>query len=240
MLLQLLHRGVKVAQYVSNAHHVHGVRGRCAHNIYTRLAGGCVGLQLTAFSFGGTAFSRGSGAHHISARPVSAPPTTWHLAGIALARCTQNAPAAHSPLACARLIAAQHCHLDRQHNRHRQRGRHHLLHRRQLFFQRLRALLAADAVAAGRCEAAWTVRRRPRRRRRRGSTAPMLARLGRAVRASPASPAALRSSSAASRVPPRDIRRKLQASTLFYFNCDGACGALVHSWKELAAGFPTV
>ena len=55
------------------------MRGRCAHNICARLAGGRVGLQLTAFSFGGTAFSHGSGACHTSARPgVRGQP--WHLA----------------------------------------------------------------------------------------------------------------------------------------------------------------
>ena len=69
---------------------------------------------------------------------------------IALARCSESAPAAHSPLSCARLIAAQRRRRDRQHQHHWRRFHRRLLRRRWLFHRRFGAPRAARAAAASR------------------------------------------------------------------------------------------
>ena len=74
------------------------------------------------------------------------------------------------------------------------------------------------------------LRRRQRRLRRRISAAATFARLGRAVRASPAFPAALRSSLAGPRVPPRDPERVAARRRSFFSN------GTAHAARLCAAG----
>ena len=122
---------------------------------------------------------------------VSVAPTVISGQPLSSPRHGTCAPAARSPLHCARLAAAQCCEPDRQHHRHRRRGRGRALDRRRLVCRRLGPLLAAATAAADRCEAAWkAARRRSRRRLRRRCAAPMFSRPTRPARASPASPAA--------------------------------------------------
>ena len=191
-----------------------------------RLAGGRAGLKLTAFSFGGTAFSTDSGARQTSARPVSAQPTMDLACGNAVARCRLRALAAHSPLSCARLASAERCQLDHQHRHRRRQGRRRFLHRRQLFSDEsvlFSMPLLLPRVAARRRGGS---RRRPRQLWRRLCSAATIGRLGRATRAAQAAQATLRGSS--TRLYPLSWRcRKVARHRLIFFSTAPAHAACV-------------
>ena len=93
---------------------------------------GAQGVILTVLSTKGTSISCGSGACVARARPVSAPPTMTPRPPRPSSHHSACAPAAHSPLHCARLFAAQYREADRQHQHHWRQGRRSLLRRCRL------------------------------------------------------------------------------------------------------------
>ena len=133
-----------------------------ARDVCARFARSRRASTLTAFSPGGTASTHDLGTCRASARPVSAAPLDSTPAARRCRGFCVPAPAAHSPLSCARIAAAQRHQFDRQHNHHRQRRCHHLPRRRQLFLDDsvlFSLLLLPPQVAR---EAAWSCEAPPK------------------------------------------------------------------------------
>ena len=117
---------------------------------------GAQGVILTVLSTKGTSISCGSGACVARARPVSAPPTMTPRPPRPSSHHSACAPAAHSPLHCARLFAAQYREADRQHQHHWLQGRRSLLRRRRLGPRRFYAPRERCRCCEVACEAAWS------------------------------------------------------------------------------------
>ena len=207
-----------------------------------RLAGGRAGLKLTAFSFGGTAFSTDSGARQTSARPVTRERAANHGSG--LRECRRPLPPACtcSPLTAV-LRSTRLCRAlpARPPAPPPSAARSPPLSSPPpAFFRRIRALLDAAAAAAGRCEAAW----RFKAATQAAVAAPLLGGYHRAARAG--HPRCSGGSGDASRLidaslpPLMALQKSRQTSAHFFLDCASACGVRVCSWKELTSGFPTV